>query len=267
LVAEALHRFSRRAEQVFVKVSCTTIPDNLLEAELFGYEKGAFTGAVQRKEGRFELADRGTIFLDEIGELPLNLQSKLLRILQEGAFERLGSNKTQRVNVRVVAATNRDLRLEVKEQRFREDLFFRLQVIELKLPPLRARQEDIPLLIEHFIKLYSAKNNKFVHGIADDALQELQKQPWPGNIRQLENAIERAIIFAKGEVIQKNDLPNLYNEELTKSGSITIPLGTSMSDIEKVVIEETLRLTGGDKNKAAALLGIAARTIYRKIDP
>lgn len=269
LVALSLHQQSPRASKSYVKLSCTTIPDNLLEAELFGYEKGAFTGALKQREGRFEVAAGGTLFLDEIGDLPLSLQGKLLRVLQEGAFERLGSNKTQHVDVRIIAATHRDLPAAIAAQHFREDLYYRLNVIAITLPSLRQRREDIPLLAEHFMRQFAQKNAKVIHGIERDVMQRLEAFDWPGNVRQLENTIERAVVFAQHTTIGLADLPPLQDKPGTLSSSqakqLNIPLGTPLEDIERQVIEATLAWTQGDKNKAAALLGIAARTIYRKV--
>ncbi len=269
LAARALHRQGRRSTKPFIKISCTTLPENLLEAELFGFERGAFTGAVARKKGRFEIADGGTLFLDEIGDLPMALQGKLLRVLQEGAFERLGSNKTIKVDVRIIAATNRDLAEEVEQGRFREDLYYRLNVVQVRLPPLRQRKEDIPLLAEHFLKLYSVRNNKSLRGLEAKAIDRLEACAWPGNVRQLEHAIERAVVFATTELLREDDLPDLGDDsrrDLESAADVLqIPVGTKMKEIEQQVIRETLRRTSGDKVKAANLLGIASRTIYRKL--
>ncbi|MBI5166542.1 MAG: sigma-54-dependent Fis family transcriptional regulator, partial [candidate division NC10 bacterium] len=200
LIANAIHLGSPRRDRTFIKVNCAALPETLLESELFGYEKGAFTGAAARKEGRFELAHGGTLFLDEVGDLSLATQAKLLRVLQEGEFERLGGTKTLKVDVRLVAATNTNLTQAVKEKRFRGDLYYRLNVITINLPPLRERQEDIPLLAQHFLLTYSRKNNKAIDGFSQEAMDLLLEYPWPGNVRELENIIERAVVLTKGGV-------------------------------------------------------------------
>jgi len=266
VLARTLHRSSKRAGRPFVKVSCNTIPDNLLESELFGYERGAFTGAVKRREGRFKIADGGTVFLDEIGDLPLPVQGKLLRVLQEGEFERLGSNTTESVDVRVVAATNRDLPRAIESGQFREDLFYRLNVIQIRIPPLRERREDVALLAGHFLRIYSVKSEKQLEGIDDRAMVRLTGYGWPGNVRELENTIERAVVFAKGVVLTEADLPPLEGARTGGgAGSIEVPLGMPLVDVERQLIEATLEATGGDKVRAAEMLGIASRTIYRKL--
>jgi two-component system response regulator HydG len=276
LFARALHEHSPRAQGPFVPINCAAIPETILESELFGYERGAFTGAVQRKEGRIERAQGGTLFLDEVGELTPSVQVKLLRFLQDGQIERLGSTGSVKVDSRVVAATNQDLPVRVREQKFREDLYYRLNVIQVVLPPLRDRIEDIPLLAEHFIGRYAAKNGKAIQGLTRAAFAALEAYPWPGNVRELEHAIERAVVLSRGAEIDVDDLP----ESVRSSGAaraaglsspvegrtLSVPLGTTMEEIELRVIRETLRQTKGDKNLAAQLLGIAARTIYRKLD-
>jgi two-component system response regulator HydG len=276
LFARALHEHSARAAGPFVPINCAAIPETILESELFGYERGAFTGAVQRKEGRIERAQAGTLFLDEVGELTPSVQVKLLRFLQEGEIEHLGGTSALKVDCRVVAATNVDLTARVREGKFRDDLFYRLNVIQVVLPPLRDRIEDIPLLADHFMARYAAKNGKSIRGLTRAAVEALEAYPWPGNVRELENAIERAVVLSRGSEIEVDDLP----ESLRNSGAaraaglagavegrtLTVPLGTTMEEIELRVIRETLRQTKGDKNLAAQLLGIAARTIYRKLD-
>ena len=276
LFARALHEHSSRAQQPFVPINCAAIPETILESELFGYERGAFTGAVARKEGRIERAQGGTLFLDEIGELSPAVQVKLLRFLQEGEIERLGGTSTVKVDSRVVAATNRDLSAAVQAGKFREDLYYRLNVIQVVLPPLRERVEDIPLLADHFVARYAAKNNKQFSGITPGAMEALEAYAWPGNVRELENAIERAVVLSPGSEIDIDALPQpLLHAARGPRGPIppalegrtlSIPLGTTMEEIELRVIRETLRHTKGDKNLAAQLLGIAARTIYRKLD-
>jgi two-component system response regulator HydG len=256
-------------------VSCAALPETLLEAELFGYERGAFTGAIARKEGRFELANGGTLFLDEIGEVSPIVQVKLLRVLQVGEFERLGSTKTIRADVRIVAATNMNLLEAVERRAFREDLYSRLNVITLTLPPLREREGDIPLLAHHFLEIFAKKNNKEVKGFSQGAIEVMLQYPWPRNVRQLENAVERAVVMTKGEMINPGDLPpeilkavepKIQKGILMDEKTISISLGTPMEMIEKRVIEETLKYSRGDKNLASKILVISSRTIYRKIE-
>lgn len=267
LAARALHELSPRARNAFVAVNCGAIPESILEAELFGVEKGAFTGAVSRREGRFERADRGTLFLDEVAELTLSAQVKLLRVLQEGEIERLGGTQVVKVDVRLIAATNKDLQREVAEGRFREDLFYRLNVVELRTPPLASRREDIPLLADTFLRRYSTKNGKTLRGFSDEALHVMENYAWPGNVRELEHAVERAVVLSRGDAIDTGDLPESVRKGPTGSaGQLVISVGTPMEEIERRVIEETLRHTRGDKTLAARLLGIAARTIYRKLE-
>jgi two-component system response regulator HydG len=276
VIAQAIHDLSPRANKPFIKVSCAALPETLLEAELFGYERGAFTGAIARKEGRFELANGGTLFLDEIGEVSPTVQVKLLRVLQVGEFERLGGTKTIRADVRLVAATNMNLLEAVERKAFREDLFSRLNVITLTLPPLREREGDIPLLAHHFLEIFKKKNNKEVKGFTQEALEIMLQYSWPRNVRQLENAIERAVVLTKGEMVVPRDLPPeilkamevpaAREAALMDEKTISISLGTSLETIEKRVIEETLRHSRGDKNLASKILGISARTIYRKIE-
>ena len=267
LAAKAIHELSTRARGAFIAMTCAALPESILEAELFGVEKGAFTGAVSRKEGRFERASGGTLFLDEVGEMSASAQVKLLRVLQEGEIERLGGTVTVKVDVRLVAATNKDLKKEVAEGRFREDLFYRLNVVEQLIPSLRSRREDVPLLADYFLRRFAAKNNKTFRGFADDALELLENYAWPGNVRELEHAVERAVVLGRGEVITASDLPESVRKgPIGSAGHIVIPLGTPMEEIERRVIHETLRHTRGDKTLAARLLGIAARTIYRKLE-
>ena len=235
-----------------------------MESELFGHERGAFTGANFKKEGRFEVADGGTIFLDEIGSLSPQLQVKLLRILQDGTFERLGSNTTRSVNVRIISATNAVLRPMIEANQFREDLYYRLNVIEIQLPPLKERKKDIPILVEHFLKTANHKHNRNVEGISRDALELLEHYPWPGNIRELQNIIERSVILCKGKLITAKDLPGQFTGSLNNN-EIVLPLGTSLKEAEKRILEETLKFSKGNKTSAAKILGIAPRTIYRKI--
>ena len=265
LVARAIHRGSQRSNRPFIAVNCAALPETLLEAELFGHEKGAFTGATSQRQGRFELADGGTLFLDEIGETTPQLQVKLLRALQEGEFERVGGSRSVRVDVRIVAATNANLREEVAEGRFREDLFYRLNVIHVALPPLRDRKDDVALLAHHFLKKYADKNKKVIGGITKAAMDRMMTWSWPGNVRELENAVERAVVLCRGDAIDMDELPPHIREGSAESRVLHVPIGTPLSDIEEMVIRETLATTKGDKRLAAQLLGIATRTIYRKI--
>jgi two-component system response regulator HydG len=270
VAALALHELSPRRDKPLIKVACAALPETLLEAELFGYEKGAFTGATGRKEGRFKLADGGTLLLDEIAELPLPMQVKLLRVLQEGEFERVGGTQSLRVDARVIAATNRDLAKEVEHKRFREDLFYRINVIALRLPPLRERPEDIPLLASHFLRMYSAQNNKPGLELSRAALGLLMSHSWPGNVRELENAIERAVVLARKKTITPEDFPfqgrPSQASALDESGAmVSFRIGTPLALVERTMIEEALRHTQSDKEAAAALLGISSRTIYRKL--
>ncbi|HEY0714362.1 MAG TPA: sigma-54 dependent transcriptional regulator [Polyangia bacterium] len=268
LLARAIHESSPRASGPFVPVNCAALPETILEAELFGYERGAFTGAVQRHDGRFLQADKGTLFLDEIGEIPTHIQVKLLRVLQEGEVERLGG-RTQKIDIRLVAATNQDLRAAVKDGRFREDLYYRLNVIALRVPPLRERRDDIPLLAEHFLRLYSERNGRQFTGFARGALEALARCDWPGNVRELENAIERAVVLARGSAIEAEDLPIEVRSGGTAdsdSKSMTFAVGTPLGEIERRVIHATLAHVGGDKRLCAQLLGIATRTIYRRLE-
>ena len=269
LLARQIHELSPRAARPFVPVNCAAIPEGILEGELFGYEKGAFTGAVARRDGRFALADGGTLFLDEIGEIPLSVQVKLLRVLQEGEIERLGG-KSQKIDIRLVAATNKDLRKAVADGTFREDLYYRLNVIAVNVPPLRDRRDDIPLLVDHFLARFREKNGKAVSGCTRAALDVLTEHDWPGNVRELENAMERAVVLTKSTVVDVEDLPREVRGAPPVAGgsarALTFEIGTPLADIEMRVIHETLRHTKGDKRLAAQLLGIATRTIYRKLE-
>jgi DNA-binding NtrC family response regulator len=268
LIAGLIHRLSPRAERPFITLNAAALPATLLEAELFGYEKGAFTGAQQRKPGRFELADGGTLFLDEIGDMPAEVQAKLLRVLQDGAFERLGGTRTLQVDVRVVAATNKDLMQEVEAGRFRVDLYYRLNVITLYLPPLRERREDIPLLVAHFLRKYAEQNNKAVTGIQQQALQYLQLYDWQGNVRELENVIERAVVLAKEPIIGIAEMPaHLQEKDLvpTPSEYFVLPHNATLEEIERAAIAETLRRSGGNRQATARSLNIGLATLYRKL--
>jgi two-component system response regulator HydG len=272
LAARLLHDLSPRAGGPFVPIHCAAIPETILESELFGYEKGAFTGAAGRKEGRFERANGGTLFLDEVGEMSPGVQVKLLRVLQDGVVERLGGTQPVQVDVRIVAASNKDLAAEVRAGRFREDLFYRLDVVAVRLPPLRERREDVPLLASAFLKQLAEKHGKAIQGFTPAALAALEACDWPGNVRELQHAVERAVVLCRGETLDVADLPEAARGEAAGKppagapGTISVPVGTPMEEVERMVIRETLRHTRGDKNLAARILGIAARTIYRKLD-
>ncbi|MFT3775360.1 MAG: sigma-54 dependent transcriptional regulator [Minicystis sp.] len=265
LVARFIHDHSARAKAPFIAVNCSAIPESILEAELFGHEKGAFTGAITRRDGRFARAAGGTLFLDEIGELSPSVQVKLLRVLQEGEYEPVGGD-TVRADSRIVAATNKDLRAEVAAGRFREDLFYRLNVIAVTAPPLRARREDIPLLVDHFLGVYCAKNNRPRLEAPREVLSVLTDYSWPGNVRELENVIERAVVLCRGDRLTVDDLPDVVRQgESVEPSTITFSVGTPLDEVERRLIRETLRHAKNDKSVAAQLLGISTRTIYRKL--
>ncbi|MHC4972347.1 MAG: sigma-54-dependent transcriptional regulator [Planctomycetota bacterium] len=263
--AHAIHRLSPRKDGPLIKVHCAALAEGLLETELFGHEKGAYTGAVSSRKGRFELADGGTLFLDEIGEIPHTTQVKLLRVLQDGEFERVGGNDTIRVDVRLIAATNADLNREVAEGRFREDLFYRLNVITIEIPPLRARHEDIPLLVQHFIENIAKHSGKRVKGITPEALDRLMAGEWPGNVRELENVIERAVVLATGDLITEADIPRAEEGKDPVAEEIPFRVGQALADLEREAIQRTLRAVGGDKDAAAKILGIGVATLYRRL--
>jgi two-component system NtrC family response regulator/two-component system response regulator HydG len=265
LIANAIHYNSPRKERPLVKLNCASLSETLLESELFGHEKGAFTGAISRRKGRFEIADGGTLFLDEIGGVSLAVQVKLLRVLQEREFERVGGNETIKVDVRLVTATNKDLKKAVEEGTFREDLFYRIHVVTIDVPPLRERKEDIPPLVSHFINKFAAENKKNVKGVTDEALLLLTSYDYPGNVRELENIIESAVVMATGNLIDVSVLPQSVRSVTPARESISLPVGSTLTDVEKRLIGETLRLTGGNKVQAAKVLGIGTRTLYRKI--
>ena len=269
LIANAIHYASFRAAKPLVKVSCAAIPETLLESELFGHEKGAFTGAIQRRIGRFEEAHEGTLFLDEIGELSPSTQVKLLRILQEKEFQRLGSNMTLKTDVRVLTATNRNLEEAIKKGQFREDLYYRLNVISIHLPPLRERREDIPLLLDYFLKKYAKENQKSVTDISKEARHLLLRHPYPGNVRELENLIERAVVLCRGEVITTEDLPFQLREGKPEEWQALHQKGKglveSLEEIEKDVILKALQQHQGVQTKAAESLGISERVLRYKM--
>ena len=266
VIADAIHAASPRRGKPLIKVSCAALPETLLEAELFGYEKGAFTGANSRKEGRFELAHGGTLFLDEIGEVSPAVQVKLLRVLQDQKFERLGGTRTIDADVRILAASNKDLQKEVEEKRFREDLFYRLNVISIRIPALRERKDDIQLLAMHFLKTYAERNQKKVEGFTEDAMLALTSYDWPGNVRELENAVERAVVFTTGSLVPLSVLPQNVSTFGESKHSLTFRIGTPLRELERKAIEITLQHARGDKNLAARLLGVATRTIYRHLE-
>lgn len=265
LVARAIHYNSPRKKKRFVAINCGAIVDNLMESELFGHKKGSFTGAVRDKEGYFKVADGGTLFLDEVGEIPLHLQVKLLRAIETGEFIPVGDTTPVKVDVRIIAATNRDLEKEVEKGNFREDLFYRLNVIEIKLPPLNERQEDIPLLVHHFLEKYNRELNRQVKGVDEETMRILRNYEWKGGIRELENVIERALILCENDIITKNDLPpNLTRIE--PPPEVPAKLKEAVASFEREHISHILKSTGGDKEQAAQILGISLSSLYRKID-
>ncbi|MCI0572658.1 MAG: sigma-54 dependent transcriptional regulator [Myxococcaceae bacterium] len=275
LVARMLHTLSPRREGPFVVVHCAALAETLLESELFGHEKGSFTGAIKRKLGRFELADGGTLFLDEIGEVPASVQTKLLRVLQERELQRVGGEETVHVDVRVVSATNRDLKAEVAAGRFREDLYYRLHVVPLVLPPLRERPEDVPVLARHFVAKHAPRINRQVEGLSEGTLRALTRYAWPGNVRELENCIEQALVFAEGTRLEEKDLPaNLHGEAARAAlaqGTLPVPSGDRplpdiLEDIERQLIERAYTQARGVKTETARLLGIKTSALYYKLE-
>ncbi|MFN3504654.1 MAG: sigma-54-dependent transcriptional regulator [Caldimicrobium sp.] len=269
VIAKLIHQLSPKAEGPFIKINCAAIPETLLEAELFGYEKGAFTGATYFKPGLFELAEEGTLFLDEIGEMPFSLQAKLLRVLQDGTFRRLGGLKELKVNFRLISATNKDLPQMIKQGLFREDLFWRLNVINIHLPPLRERREDILPLTKYFIEKFNKKYGKAIQGISQEALKALTTHSFPGNVRELENRIERGIILAEGEILTREDLG--FTEDYGKKESLldtllTLPLEEAVETLEKLRIKEAMEKAKGVKVRAAELLGISERMLRYKLE-
>jgi DNA-binding NtrC family response regulator len=266
LIANAIHYNSPRASMPFIKVSCASLSEGIIESELFGHEKGAFTGAIASRKGRFELAHQGTLFLDEVEDIPPATQIKLLRVLQEGEFERVGGNKTIRTNIRIIAASNRDLQEGVKGGLFREDLYYRLNVVNIKLPPLRDRREDIPFLVNFFIEKYNEKYHMKVKGISQKAMNFLSDYEWTGNVRELENTIESILVINSPEVIDIQHLPQEMRDVGERPEVISIKIGTPLEEVEKEMVIQTLKATKGNKRKAARLLGINVRTIHRKIE-
>ncbi len=267
IVARLIHANSNRRKGPYVAVNCAALSETLLESELFGHEKGAFTGAEKRREGRFLSADKGTIFLDEVGEIPLAMQVKLLRVIQEKELQRVGGDQTIKVDVRILAATNRELKHEVKEGRFRQDLYYRLNVVSLQLPPLRDRKEDIPLLAMHFLKMFSEKNSKVIKGFTPAAMDRLLKHSWPGNVRELENAVERAVVLLVGEYISERELPPSLMEENDSGNALKRDFGNmTMEEIERMAVLDTLEQVGGNKSEAARRLGINRKTLIAKLE-
>ena len=265
VVADAIHQKSSRRDKPFIKVHCAALSESLLESELFGHEKGAFTGAETLHKGKFELADGGTIFLDEIGEINPGVQVKLLRVLQEKKFERVGGEKTIEVDVRVISATNKTLEDEVKQKHFREDLYFRLKGIEIMVPPLRERKDDIPLLLNNFLLKYNKENNKNIKGFSNSAKNILFNYDWPGNVRELQHCVESAVVMASGDEIQAEDL-TIKLEDKKNSSGILVPYGISLEDAEKMIILENLESNNGNKTKTADILKIGRKTLHRKLN-
>jgi len=264
MIADAIHHNSPRRDKPYIKVHCAALPETLLESELFGHEKGSFTGAIARKKGRFELANTGTIFLDEIGEISVQTQVKLLRVIQEREFERVGGEEPIKVDVRIISATNKELKEEIEKGSFREDLYYRLDVVSIHVPPLRERTDDIPLMVHKFIEEFASENNKEIEGITNGALQALMSYKWPGNVRELRNVIESIVVLTKSKVINEQDLPSYILAKDEKS-SIKIPAGIDLAEAEKRIILFTLDNTGGNKTKASEILNIGRKTLHRKL--
>jgi len=267
LIANAIHQNSPRKDRPFIKVNCAALPETLLESELFGHEKGAFTGATARRQGRFQLAHKSSILLDEIGEMSPATQAKILRVLQEREFEPLGSTQTFKVDTRVMAATNKNLEEEIKKGLFREDLYYRINVVTISVPPLRERHEDIPLLADFFLKRFAEKNKRVIKGFTPRAVDLLMRYDWSGNVRELENVVERAVIMARGEMITPMEFPENLKEldvEL-KEPSLNLSAGRSLKEVEKEMILRTLAETGGNRTHAADILGISRRTLQLKL--
>lgn len=265
LIAKAIHYNSPRKDNPFIKINCAALPENLVESELFGHEKGAFTGAIRQTRGRFELADGGTLLLDEISEISFGLQAKLLRVLQEREFERVGSGEPIQVDVRIISTSNQNVSELIDKGKFRGDLFYRLNVIPLHLPPLRERKEDIPLLAEHFLRLYNRENKRSVESISEEAYRLFINYDWPGNVRELENYIERALILAKGKTLTVAEFPKELALKETKGRGESIEVGCSIHEAEKKLILKTLDFQGGNRTKAADVLGISTRTLRNKL--
>jgi len=266
LVAKAIHNNSPRRENNFVALNCAALSEGILESELFGHEKGAFTGAVTSRKGRFEHANGGTLFLDEVGDMPAPIQIKLLRVIENREIVRVGSNDPRRVDVRLISATNRNLADMVSKGQFREDLYFRLKVVRIVLPPLRERREDIPLLIEHYLRRLAAEHGKHVTGLAPEAQAVFVAYDWPGNVRELINTLETMVVLARGETLGVEDIPaEIRPDDGSAAASTGIATGMSLQDAERILIQRTLEETGGNRQKTAEILGIGERTLYRKI--
>ena len=265
LIARYVHELSPRREKAFVRINCAALPETLLESELFGHEKGAFTGAVERRAGRFELADGGTLLLDEISEISPALQAKLLRVLEEEEFERVGGSTTIRVDVRVVATTNRDLQQAIEDGAFREDLYYRLNVIPVALPPLRERAGDVPYLVGHFLKEYAEQNRRHPPRVTEEAMRLLERYPWPGNVRELRNLMQRMVVLNGGDVLDMQDLPPEIRGEAPQRRAHVISVGHTIEEAERWLIMRTLQHTRGNRTEAANLLGVTTRTLRNKL--
>jgi len=265
MIAGAIHFNSTRENHPFIKLNCAAISEGLLESELFGHEKGAFTGAVRRREGRFSQAHRGSLFLDEISEMSMAMQAKLLRVIQEKEFTRVGGEEVLTVDVRIITATNRDLLAEVQQGNFREDLYYRLNVINLKVPPLRERREDIPLLAEHFLKMFSAKNDKAIKGFTPQAMDRLIRYRWPGNVREMMNAVESAVVLSDSEYISESDLSLLHAELPSQEAAAPVSADLPLEEVEKTTILKTLEISGGNKSEASQAWNITRATLHKKL--
>jgi two-component system response regulator HydG len=267
LIANAIHQNSPRSSYPFIKVNCAALPETLLESELFGHEKGAFTGAVSRRQGRFHLAHKGSILLDEIAEMSMATQSKILRVLQEREFEPIGSSETFKVDTRIITATNKNLQEEVRANRFREDLYYRINVVNLTVPSLRDRREDIPLLVVFFLKRYAKKNHRNLKGFTPKAMDLLMRYDWPGNIRELENVVERSVIMMRGDFITPDEFPDVLKSLDPEYEQISAEMlsGKSLKEMEKAMIMRTLQETDGNRTHAAEILGISRRTLQLKL--
>ena len=267
LVARTIHELSPRRAAPYVPVNCAAIPETLMESELFGHERGSFTGADRRKEGCFEVANNGTLLLDELPEMKVELQAKLLRVIEEQRLRRVGGTAEIPIDVRVLAASNRDVEQAVRDGALRADLFYRLNVFTIQMPPLRERVEDLPALAQMFVQHYAALNHREVAGLDEECLNALKAHPWPGNVRQLRNVIERAVIVSEGRTIRKRDLPEEFRATSSSDGgNISIRLGSSLEEVEKELISKTIDFTGGNKTRAAEILGVSAKTLYNKLD-
>jgi len=264
MIADAIHHNSPRRDKSYIKVHCAALPETLLESELFGHEKGAFTGAVSRKRGRFELANLGSIFLDEIGEISLQMQVKLLRVIQQREFERVGGEEPIKVDVRIISATNKSLKEEITKGNFREDLYYRLDVVSILVPPLREHRDDIPLMVHKFMEEFEKENNKEIEGITNGALQALMGYRWPGNVRELRNVIESIVVLTKRKTITEEDLPP-YILDKDEQSALKVPAGMSLAETEKRYILFTLQNAGGNKTKASEILKIGRKTLHRKL--